>query len=57
MKVTNNLPNNGLCPCGFPIDADGGICSNPNCPTATAYQAGYRSPVVLKQYPIEDDAD
>ena len=56
MKITNNLPNNGLCPCGYPYDNDG-ICSNPNCPTATAYTAGYRAPILTEQYPIEDDGD
>jgi len=56
MKVLNNLPNNGLCPCGFPIGADG-VCTNPSCPTADAYTSGYRSPVVTEQYPIEDDLD
>jgi len=56
MKVTNNLPNNRLCPCGYPY-TDDGVCSNPNCPTSAAYAAGYRSPVVVEQYPIEDDLD
>ena len=54
--LKNNLPNNGLCPCGYPYDANG-VCSNPNCPTASAYTAGYRSPVVVEQYPVEDDLD
>lgn len=54
--LKNNLPNNGLCPCGYPIGADG-VCTNPNCPTADAYTAGYRSPVVVEQYPVEDDLD
>ena len=40
LKITNNLPNNGLCPCGYPIGADG-VCENPNCPTSAAYAAGY----------------
>ena len=56
MLVLNNLPNNGLCPCGYPYDTYG-ICSNPNCPTIDAYDAGYRSPVAVEQYPVEDDAD
>lgn len=56
MQTTNNLPNNGLCLCGYPYDSTG-ICTNPDCPTKIAYEAGYRSPVVVEQYPIEDDAD
>lgn len=55
-KVLNNLPNNGLCPCGYPYDAEG-ICLNPNCPIVSAYTAGYRAPIKIEQYPIEDDAD
>ena len=56
MKITNNLPNNGLCLCGYPLDDDG-VCTNPNCPTASAYTAGYRATILNPQYPIEDDAD
>ena len=56
MQALNNLPNNGLCPCGYPYDANG-VCTNPNCPTVTAYTAGYRAPIITEQYPIEDDAD
>lgn len=52
--LKNNLPNNGLCPCGYPYDANG-VCTN-HYPTVTAYQTGYRSPVVV-EHPVEDDAD
>ena len=54
IKITNNLPNNGLCPCGYPYDVNG-ICTNPNCPTKDAYTAGYRTPILAEQYPIEED--
>ena len=58
MKIINNLPNNGLCPCGYPYD-ENGVCSNPNCPTKSAYDAGYRAQLAQPQFPIveEDDGD
>lgn len=54
MQVRNNIPNNGLCPCGYPYDANR-ICSNPNCPTKEAYDAGYRAKTLTEQFPIEED--
>lgn len=30
MKVFNNLPNKGICICGYPLD-ENGYCSNPEC--------------------------
>lgn len=53
MKITSNIPNNGLCVCGYPLDANG-VCTNPSCPTADAYTAGYRAKVLTEQYPIDD---
>lgn len=53
MRVLNNIPNPGLCPCGYPYDASG-VCTNPSCPTADAYTAGYRAKILTEQYPIDD---
>lgn len=47
-----NLYNNGegLCICKYLII--NGICSNPNCPTKTAFDNGYRNTKLEEQYPV-----
>lgn len=54
MQVRNNIPNKGRCLCGCAYDANG-ICSDPNCPTKEAYDAGYRAKTLIEQFPIEED--
>lgn len=47
-----NLYNNGegLCLCKYP--KINGICSNPDCPTKTAYDNGYKATSKQEKSPI-----
>ena len=48
--ITNNIPNNGLCPCGYPYDNEG-ICTCPNCPNKLTYDMGFRSIPLIPSLP------
>lgn len=51
-NITSNLPYDGyeICECGWAcVD---GVCSNPNCPTETIYNNGYRASGKVEKYPV-----